>query len=155
MLVIYIDGDGCPVKDEVYRVARRYKLSVQVVSNHFQRVPADPAFAWVPVESGTGKADDYIAEHIEDCDLVVTADIPLAARCLERGAAAIGPKGREFTKDSIGEALAGRLLSDHLRQLGIMNGGPAPMAQKDRSRFLSVLDNMANAMLRKAKSKAI
>ncbi len=153
MLTIYIDADGCPVKDEVYRVAARYNLAVRVVANTNQRIPLSPNIEAVVVGQGTGVADDWIADHAGDGDIVVTADIPLAARCIKIGAWVLGPKGREFTPDSIGDALASRELSDHLRQMGIMTGGPAPMGKKDRSRFLAGLDRIINAIRQQAGSR--
>ena len=153
MLTIYIDADGCPVKDEVYRVAARYNLAVRVVANTNQRIPLSPNIEAVVVGQGTGVADDWIAGHAAAGDIVVTADIPLAARCIKNGSRVLGPKGREFTPDSIGDALASRGLSDHLRQMGIMTGGPAPMSKKDRSRFLASLDKIINAIRQAAPSR--
>jgi uncharacterized protein YaiI (UPF0178 family) len=147
MLTILVDADACPVKEEVYRVARRYGLRVLVVANAPLRVPADERVELV-VRPGFGAADDWIAEQAGPGDVVVTADIPLAARCLPRGARVLGPKGTLFTEDDIGEALATRDLMDQLRQGGAVTGGPAPMTQRDRSRFLSRLDEIANAVLR-------
>ena len=147
MLTIYVDADACPVKDEVYRVARRYALPVKVVANAPLRVPADPLVELV-VRPGFGAADDWIAEQAGPGDVVVTADIPLAARCLAKGAAALDPKGRPFTENGIGSALALRELMDELRQGGALTGGPAPMTPKDRSRFLSRLDEAVNAVRR-------
>jgi uncharacterized protein YaiI (UPF0178 family) len=144
MLTIYIDADACPVKDEVYRVARRYALRVAVVANAPLRVPAD-ALVELVVRPGFGAADDWIAEQAGPGDVVVTADIPLAARCLAKDARVLDPKGRAFTDNDIGGALAMRSLMDELRQGGAVTGGPAPMTPKDRSRFLSKLDEMANA----------
>jgi uncharacterized protein YaiI (UPF0178 family) len=144
MLTIFIDADGCPVKDETYKVATRYGLSVWVVANKYQKTPPSPLIKAIVVEQGFDKADDWIAEHAGAGDIVVTADIPLAGRCIANGASAIGPKGREFTPDSIGNSLATRALMDQLRQMGEMTGGPAPMGQKDRSRFLSSLDELVN-----------
>lgn len=147
MLKIYIDADACPVKDEVYRVARRYTMHVAVVANAPLRVPNDPLFELV-VRPGFGTADDWIAEQTEAGDIVITADIPLAARCLAKGARVLDAKGRRFTDDDIGHALATRELMDQLRQSGEVTGGPAPMTQKDRSRFLSSLDEAVNAVRR-------
>lgn len=147
MRTIYIDADACPVKDETYRVARRYSLRVAVVANAPLRVPADALFELV-VRPGFGAADDWIAERVDAGDIVVTADIPLAARCLAKDARVLGPKGHGFTEADIGSALAMRDLMDELRQGGVVTGGPAPMTPKDRSRFLSKLDEMANAVLR-------
>lgn len=147
---IYVDADGCPVKDEVYRVARRYELMVYVVSNSFMRVPSEERIRQIVVGKGFDEADDWIVEHIQANDIAVTADIPLAARCLEGGARVLGPKGRRFTEDSIGDALATRALMDQIRQTGEITGGPAPMGKQDRSRFLSRLDEMINAIRREA-----
>ena len=148
MLDIYLDADGCPVKEEAYRVARRYGLRVHVVANGRLQVPSDPRIASVVVSADFDAADDWIAARAGAGDIVVTADIPLAARCLERGARVLGPKGREFTEDSIGDAVASRALMDHLRQMGEMTGGPAPFVPKDRSRFLGRLDEIVNAVRR-------
>lgn len=149
MLTIYIDADACPVKDEVYRVARRYAMRVVVVANAPLRVPAD-ALVELVVCPGFGAADDWIAEQAGPGDVVITADIPLAARCLEKSARVLGPKGNPFTDNDIGGALAMRQLMDELRQGGAMTGGPAPMTAKDRSRFLSKLDEAVNAVRRNA-----
>jgi uncharacterized protein YaiI (UPF0178 family) len=145
---IYIDADGCPVKNETYKVARRYQLAVRVVANHHVQVPASPLIEVIVVGKGLDEADDWIVEHAGAGDIVITADIPLAARCLQAGARVLGPKGRAFTDDSIGDAVASRALSQHLREIGVNTGGPAPMAAKDRSRFLSRLDEMVNAIRR-------
>jgi uncharacterized protein YaiI (UPF0178 family) len=147
MLKIYIDADACPVKDEVYRVARRYTMSVKVVANAPLRVPVGSLFELV-VKAGFGAADDWIAEQAGAGDIVVTADIPLAARCLDAGALVLDPKGRRFSENDIGSALALRDLLDELRQGGTITGGPAPMTPKDRSRFLSKLDEAANTVRR-------
>jgi uncharacterized protein YaiI (UPF0178 family) len=147
MLTIYIDADACPVKEETYKVARRYSMPVKVVANAPLRVPADPSVELV-VRSGFGAADDWIAEQAGTGDIVVTADIPLAARSLEKGARVLSPKGRAFTHNDIGDALAMRELTDTLRQSGVVTGGPAPMTAKDRSRFLSKLDDAVNAVRR-------
>jgi uncharacterized protein YaiI (UPF0178 family) len=147
MLTIYIDADACPVKEEVYRVARRYAMRVAVVANAPLRVPAD-ALVELVVRPGFGSADDWIAEQSGPGDVVVTADIPLAARCLAKDALVLGPKGQPFTDNEIGAALAQRDLMEVLRQGGTITGGPAPMTPKDRSRFLSKLDEFVNAVLR-------
>jgi uncharacterized protein YaiI (UPF0178 family) len=147
MLRLYVDADACPVKDEVYRVARRYAMRVAVVANATLRVPADPLVELV-VCPGFGAADDWIAEQAGQGDVVITADIPLAARCLAREARVLDPKGRPFTDNDIGSALALREIMDGLRQGGTMTGGPAPMTAKDRSRFLSKLDEVVNAVRR-------
>jgi uncharacterized protein YaiI (UPF0178 family) len=147
MLTIYVDADACPVKDEVYRVARRYSMRVAVVANAPLRVPAD-ALTELVVRPGFGAADDWIAEQAGPGDIVITADIPLAARCLANGARVLSPKGKPFTDNDIGAALAMRDLMDELRQGGAVTGGPAPMTAKDRSRFLSKLDEIVNAVRR-------
>ena len=140
MTRLYVDADACPVKEEVYRVARRYGLPVSVVANAWIRVPAEPLIEPVVVDAGPDVADDWIAERAGAGDIVVTADIPLAARCLPAGAQVIAPNGRPFTPDSIGSAMAGRAVGEHLRSMGEITGGPKPFAPADRSRFLSALD---------------
>lgn len=137
---IFVDADACPVKEEVYRVARRYGLKVRIVANAFIALPADPLIERVFVDAGPDKADDWIADHAGAGDVVVTADIPLAQRALAAGAAAISPTGRAFTADSIGAALASRAIAEHIRSTGGLTGGPAPFRPADRSRFLQALD---------------
>jgi hypothetical protein len=148
MLEIYVDADGCPVKEEVYRVAQRYGLTVHVVANQPLRVPPQQTVRAVRVDGGFDAADDWIAERAGAGDVVVTTDVPLAARCVKAGARALGPKGREFTEEAIGDALATRDLMDHLRQMGVETGGPAAFTQKDRSRFLQKLDELVQAARR-------
>ena len=147
-MVIYVDADACPVKEEVYRVARRYGIKVVLVSNAPLRVPQEDLIELVVVRGGFDAADDWIAEHAGAGDLAITADIPLADRCLKAGARVLGPKGNVFTEDSIGEALASRALLEMLRQSGAIGGGPAPFAKADRSRFLSRLDETIHAIRR-------
>ena len=147
MLTVYVDADACPVKDEVYRVARRYALPVRVAANAPLRVPAGGLVEMV-VCPGFGAADDWIAGRAGPGDVVVTADVPLAARCLAAGARVLDPRGRPFTDTDIGAALATRDLMDELRQGGAVTGGPAPMTAKDRSRFLSKLDELITAARR-------
>ena len=147
MLTIYIDADACPVKEEIYRVARRYDMRVAVVANAPLRVPAGDRIEMV-VRPGFGAADDWIAEQAGPGDVVVTADVPLAARCVAKGAHVLDPKGRPFTDRDIGAVLATRDLMDELRQGGVVTGGPAPMTPRDRSRFLSKLDEAVNAVRR-------
>ena len=144
----YVDADACPVKDEVYRVARRYAIKVFVVANAPIRVPREDLIEFVEVRGGFDVADDWIAERAGVGDIVITSDIPLADRCLRRGSRVLGPKGHEFTEDAIGSALATRALLDMLRQSGENGGGPAPFTKTDRSRFLSKLDDLANAIRR-------
>ncbi|HTK34493.1 MAG TPA: YaiI/YqxD family protein [Caulobacteraceae bacterium] len=137
---IFVDADACPVKDEVYKVAQRYGLPVTVVANAFLMVPKHPLIERVMVDAGPDVADDWIADNAGAGDIVVTADIPLASRCLAVGAQPIGPTGRRFTVDSIGAALAGRGIGEHLRSMGETTRGPVPFQASDRSRFLSALD---------------
>jgi uncharacterized protein YaiI (UPF0178 family) len=151
---IYVDADSCPVKQEVYRVATRYRLNVILVSNARMKLPDNVSARLVIVDGGLDAADDWIAEHATGRDIVVTADIPLASRCLKKEAKVIGPKGASFTEESIGDALATRELMNHLRDLGEIGGGPAPFEKRDRSRFLHKLDEVVQAMLREqSKSK--
>lgn len=149
MTEIFIDGDACPVKDEVYAVAARIGLAVVVVANQRINVPADLGVEMVVVEKGPDAADDWIAEEIRAGDVVITADIPLAARCLEVGAFALGTNGREFTQDSIGSALATREIKASIRESGIATGGPPPLTGRDRSRFSNVLDRIVQAAMRR------
>ena len=151
MIIIYVDADGCPVKNEVYRVAKRYGLKVYLVSNSRMRIPQEDLFELVIVNKQFDAADDWIVERVRDTHIVVSADIPLAARCLEKGARVIDPKGRVFTKESIGDALANRELMAYLRDMGNMTGGPAPFEKRDRSRFLQRLDDVIQAAVRARK----
>ena len=144
---LYVDADACPVKDEVYRVAARYSMPVVVAANAPLRVPGGGLVTMV-VCPGFGAADDWIAGQAGAGDIVVTADIPLAARCLAVGARALDPKGRAFTEADIGAAVAMRDLMEELRQGGAVTGGPAPTTAKDRSRFLSKLDEAVVAVRR-------
>ena len=150
MTELYLDGDACPVREEVYRVAQRLGLTVFVVSNGSRpiRPPSNPLIRMITVSDGADAADDWIAEHIVPPDVCITADIPLASRCLAKGARALSPAGKPWTSDNIGSALAGRELSRHLRELGHTGGGPAPFSKADRSRFLGALDTMVQAALR-------
>ncbi len=148
MLDIYIDADGCPVKQEVYRVARRYGLKVILVANSWMRVPFDDNINLVVVDEKLDSADDWIAGRVAEKDIVITGDIPLASRCLEKGARVIGSKGRIFTEDSIGEAMATRDLMSRLREMGTVTGGPSPMGKRDRSRFLQRLDEVIQSVRR-------
>jgi hypothetical protein len=139
---ILVDGDACPVKDEVYVVSTRYGIHVVLVANSRLYAPSDFGVEMVVVDAGPDAADNWIAENARPGDVVVTSDIPLAARCLSAGAHVLGTNGRAFTEDSIGGALATRELMSHLRETGIASGGPRPISQKDRSRFLSTLDQL-------------
>ncbi len=139
-IAIYIDADACPVKDEVYKVAARHGLKTYVVANSFMQIPRDPLIERVLVGEGPDVADDWIAERAAPGAVVVTADVPLAARVVKAGADAIAPNGKPFSESSIGMALATRNLMQDLRESGAITGGPKPFAQKDRSAFLSALD---------------
>ena len=151
MLDIYVDADACPVKQEVYRVADRCGLCVFVVSNVPLHVPAGQArIRNIAVGSGDNAADDWIAENIQAGDICITADIPLASRCLKQEASALGPRGKPFSRDSIGDALATRELMSTLRESGQISGGPPSMTQKDRSRFLDALDQIIQKIRRES-----
>ncbi|MBI3196555.1 MAG: YaiI/YqxD family protein [Rhodospirillales bacterium] len=149
---IYIDADACPVKTEIYRVAERYGLKVYVVSNSYINVPRDPRVERVVVGDGFDAADDWIAERAGPEDIVITSDIPLADRSLKKGAAAIGSTGVAFTTSSIGMAMANRELMSNLRAMGETTGGPRPMSQRDRSRFLSTLDETIQKLRRASRA---
>ncbi|MDR3516104.1 MAG: YaiI/YqxD family protein [Azospirillaceae bacterium] len=146
---IFIDGDACPVKDEVLRVAERHGQTVHLVSNRWLRGYDHPLVEKTVVADGMDAADDWIVAHIGPDDIAVTADILLAGRCLERQAQVLGPTGKPFTADSIGMAKAMRELSAQLRDSGDLSGGPAPFVRQDRSRFLSALENMVQAIRRR------
>lgn len=138
---ILVDGDACPVKDEVFRVGRRLGVPVVVVANGRMRVPQENGIALVVVASGQlDDVDDWIAERSAGRDIVVTSDIRLAARCLDRGAQVVAPDGRPFTAEGIGDALATRELMAGLREAGAVGGGGKPFSKEDRSRFLYALD---------------
>jgi uncharacterized protein len=152
MTNIYVDADACPVREEVYRVAVRLRLEVFVVSNGSRpiRPPAAPNVSMVLVGDNADAADDWIAERITAEDVCVTSDIPLASRCLKKGARVVSPTGTHWTPANIGNALAGREISRHLRELGTNTSGPAPFTKRDRSRFLGALDTALQAALREA-----
>lgn len=139
MPAIYVDADACPVKAEVLKVAERHGCEVFLVSNAGMRTRAHPLVRNIMVSDAADAADDWIADHIGIGDIAVTADIPLAARCLEKGARVLGHDGRAFTQETIGSALASRELNRHLRETGAMGGGNAPFSPRDRSRFLDAL----------------
>lgn len=147
-MLIYIDGDACPVKAETYKVAKRHDVKTLVVANNPMLVPKDDLVEMVFVRGGFDAADDWIAERAGAEDVVITADIPLAGRSLRNGARVLGPRGYPFTEDMIGEALATRGLMEMLRQGGEIAGGPRPFAKEDRSRFLGKLDEMLHAIRR-------
>lgn len=150
MLKLLVDADACPVKDEVYVVATRYRIPVALVANARMYVPEGFGVEMVVVGGSPDAADDWIAENASTGDVVVTADIPLASRCLAVGAHVLGTNGRPFTEDSIGSALATRELKSQLREMGLQSGGPRPLTSKDRSRFLSKLDELVQRSLREA-----
>ena len=137
---VFIDADACPVKSEIYRVAERHGTKVFVVSNSVMAIPPAPWIERVIVGDGPDAADDWIVERAIRGDIVVTADVPLAARAVKAGADAIAPTGRAFTEASIGMTLASRNLMDDLRSSGMITGGPKPFTARDRSAFLSALD---------------
>lgn len=147
---ILVDGDACPVKDEIYKVAGRYALPVRLVTNAFIRVPADPLIQRILVGSGFDAADDWVADAASPESIVVTADILLADRCVKAGATVIGPNGRGFDAASIGNAVATRALMADLRAMDQVRNGPPPFSKADRSRFLSSLDQAAVRLRRTA-----
>jgi len=149
LLNIFVDADACPVKQEIFRVADRQRLAVTLVANSRMRVPADPRIKLVVVKDGFDAADDWIVEHLQAHDIVVTADIVLASRCLKKGAHVLGPNGKLFTENNIGTAIATRDLMSDLRSAGEITGGPPPLGKRDRSRFLQQLDNLIQSIRRK------
>jgi uncharacterized protein YaiI (UPF0178 family) len=148
VLEIYVDADACPVKQEIYRVASRYRLQVWVVSNGWIAVPDDPIVTRVVVTEGLDRADDWIADRIGPGDIAIAADVPLADRCIKRGARVIAPNGRPFTESSIGSDLANRNLLTALREAGEVRSGGRPFSKQDRSRFLQSLDTAVQAIRR-------
>lgn len=148
MIEIFVDGDACPVKDETYVVATRYGLPVALVANSRLYVPDGLGIEMVVVDQGPDAADDWIVAHVRPGDVVVTADIPLAARCLEAGARVLGTSGRVFDEESIGGLLATRGLKEQLRESGVQADGPPPTSRKDRSRFSSKLDELVQHGMR-------
>ncbi len=149
MLHVFVDADACPVKKEVYRVAGRCGLDVTLVANAWMRVPNESWIALEVVGEDLDAADDWIVEHVQPDDIVITADIPLADRCLKAGARVIGVTGKPFTEDNIGSAVATRDLMSELREAGEITGGPAPLTKRDRSRFLQLLDATIQSIRRK------
>ena len=139
-IVVYIDADACPVKDETYRVAGRYGLHVYVVANSFLALPRETWIERVVVSDGFDAADDWIAERARPGSIVVTADVPLASRCVKAGAEVLAPTGKPFSESGIGLALATRNLMQDLREAGAVTGGPKPFSARDRSAFLGALD---------------
>jgi uncharacterized protein YaiI (UPF0178 family) len=149
MLNIFIDADACPVKQEAYRVAGRFKLKTIVVSNTIIHAPDAPLIRTVIVDDTPDAADDWIVGNIEQDDIVITADIPLASRSIKKGACVISPAGRLFTEDNIGQIVATRNLMTDLRETGEITGGPRPFTKKDRSNFLQKLDELIHYIIRK------
>ncbi|MBN2809925.1 MAG: YaiI/YqxD family protein [Deltaproteobacteria bacterium] len=153
MFHIFVDADACPVKAEVYRVAQRYNLAVTLVANAWMRVPSEPGITLKVVGGGLDAADDWIVEQVKAFDIVVTADILLADRCLKKGAMVIGSSGKLFTENNIGDAVATRALLADLRDAGEITGGPPPLLQRDRSRFLHQLDEIIQRLRREGNKK--
>lgn len=151
---IYVDADACPVKDEIYRVAIRHGVPVSVVAGNFIRVPQDPLIERIAAGAGMDAADDWIAERARPGDVVVTSDIPLASRCVKAGADVIAPNGKPFTEESIGMTLAVRNLMTDLRSAGEVTGGPRSFAPRDRSAFLSALDQTLRRIQRRRADQA-
>lgn len=146
---IFVDADACPVKQEIYRVAKRYALRVTLVSNSWMRIPHEDWLRLVVVDGQFDAADDWLVEHVTENDIVISGDIPLASRCLAKGTGVLDLRGGAFTEDNIGEALSSRQLLSHLRDLGTITGGPAPLEKRDRSRFLQRLDATIQAICRR------
>jgi len=147
---ILVDADACPVKQEIYRVAERHGLRVQVVANSPIQVPRDPLIERITVGAGLDAADDWIAARAGARTIIITSDVPLASRCVKAGAQVIAPNGRPFTDASIGMALAMRNLMTHLREAGQMSGGPAAFSPRDRSAFLGELDRTIRRLVRRS-----
>src|ERR1700761_3389615 len=145
---IYVDADACPVKDEIYKVATRFGVPVSVVAGQLIRVPQDPLIERIAAGSGMDAADDWIAERARPGDVVVTADVPLASRCVKAGAEVIAPNGKPFSEASIGMTLAVRNLMTDLRSSGEITGGPKSFSPRDRSTFLSALDQVIRRIQR-------
>ncbi len=152
---IYVDADACPVKDEIYRVAARHGLPVSVDAGNFIRVPQDPLIERVAAGSGMDAADDWIVERAGKGDIVVTSDIPLASRCVKAGCEVIAPNGKPFTEQSIGMTLAVRDLMTDLRSSGEVTGGPKSFAPRDRSAFLSALDQAIRRIQRERANQSV
>lgn len=153
MLHIFIDADACPVKNEVYRVAERYRLDVTLVANSSMRIPDDPRITLEVVDSGFDAADDWIVDILQPHDIVITADVLLASRCLKKDARVIGTSGKEFTDANIGSVVATRDLLADLRGAGEITGGPPPLTKRDRSFFLQILDQVIQSIKRTANAR--
>lgn len=146
MAKIFIDADGCPVKEEVYRVAERYQLNVVLIANKSLNLPLNRLLEMVVVKGNFDAADDWIVDNCQAFDIVITADILLAERCVKKSARVLGHKGDEFTEDNIGSAVASRELMQNLRHMGEVRGGPAPMDKQARSKFLATLDRIIQSL---------
>jgi len=146
---IFVDADACPVKDEVVRVAERHNLAVLLVSNAWMRGPDHPLVQRFTVNNHPDAADDWIAERVTDLDVVITSDIPLAARCVAKGAKVMRPNGKPLDENSISMAVAMRDLHTHLRETGEITSGPAPFRKEDRSRFLDALEAAIQLIIRR------
>ncbi len=153
MLNVFVDADACPVKQEVYRVAGRYHIGVTVVANSWMRVPIEDGIVLQVVGNGLDEADNWIVSNVTPHDIVVTADILLASRCIKAGAHAIGPTGKAFTEENIGDIVATRNLLAELRGNGEITGGPAPFSKRDRSSFLQQLDQVIQKVRREHPSR--
>jgi uncharacterized protein YaiI (UPF0178 family) len=149
VLHIFVDADACPVKQEVFRVAKRCGLDVTLVANSWMRIPEDPSIRLEVVAAGPDVADDWIVDQVQADDIVITTDIPLADRCLKKDAVAIKPSGKVFTEDNIADALATRDLLENLRSAGEVTGGPPPLKKADKSFFLQELDKVIGIIRRK------
>lgn len=148
MLDIYVDGDACPVKEEVMRVAMRHDLEVYMVSNSYMRLANNPKVHMILVDAGADVADDWIVERTGNGDIVITADILLADRCLKNKSDVISPTGKPFTEDNIGNAVAGRLVNAHLREIGVESSNPS-FSKQDRSRFLQTMEESIQKIKRR------
>ncbi len=146
MIKIYIDADGCPVKEETYKVAERYKIPVVLVANKPLNLPLNPLLEMIVVKGNFDAADDWIVDHCQKYDIIITGDILLADRCVKKEARVLGHKGEEFTEDNIGSAVASRELMQNLRHMGEVRGGPAPMDKKSKSQFLGKLDQIIQSL---------
>jgi hypothetical protein len=148
LLNVFVDADACPVKQEVYRVAARYHIGVTLVANSWMRVPTEDGIVLHVVGDGVDEADNWIVANVTPHDIVITADVLLASRCIKAGAHAIGPTGKAFTEENIGDAVATRNLLAELRGNGEITGGPAPFSKRDRSSFLQKLDQVIQMVRR-------
>ncbi len=148
---LYIDADACPVKNEIYKATGKYKIIVYVVCNSFMNTPAKDRIRLVVVGKGPDEADNWIADNVKQGDIVITADIPLAARCIKNSARVLDTRGKEFSEDSIGDLLASRDLNEHLRMMGVISGGPPPMGKKNKSEFVSKLHQVIQSLTLPAK----